>query len=325
MSVKNEVCRLLEANREKSLSGQEIAKELGVTRAAVWKAVNALKQEGYAIDAANNVGYRLKPESDVLSAEGIGLELLEKFRKNPIYVYKVLDSTNQEAKRKALEGESSGLVVLAEEQTSGKGRRGRGFFSPPGCGIYMSVLFRTAEEQAGDVVLVTTAAAVAVCRAIRSVLGEEPEIKWVNDVCFRGKKVCGILTEAISDFESGGIDTVVIGIGINYMEPEQGYPLELRDIVGAVCSRDVGIPRNTLIAAILNELYKMYDDLSERAFIEDYRRWSNVVGKDIRFSSGDSWVDAHAIDICNDGGLLVELKNGERQILHTGEISLRAY
>lgn len=324
MSVKNEVKKLLEANREKSLSGQEIANKLGVTRAAVWKAVNALKKEGYGIDAVNNLGYRLTKESDILSAEGIAPALAEPYRNNPVYVYKSLDSTNQEAKRRALEGGEEGLVVLAEEQTAGKGRRGRGFYSPPGCGLYMSVLFRPQKKQAEDIVLVTTAASVAVCRAIRRVLGEEPEIKWVNDVCLRGKKICGILTEAVSDFESGQIGTVVVGIGINYIEPKQGYPDELKDIVGFVC-KDASVPRNTLAAAVLNELFRLYDSLPNRDFIADYRRWSNVIGKEVRFTSGDSWEDAFAVDICEDGGLLVELKGGERKVLHSGEISLRVY
>lgn len=325
LSVRQEVKKLLEANRDRSLSGQEMAEQLGVTRAAVWKAVNVLKQEGYEIEAVNNLGYRLREESDILSAEGIGLKLEEKYRQNPIFVYKKIDSTNQEVKRRALEGAEEGLVVLAEEQTAGKGRRGRSFFSPPGCGIYMSVLFRPTREQTKDVVLVTTAASVAVCRAIRGVLNEEPEIKWVNDVCLRGKKICGILTEAVSDFESGQIDLVVVGIGINYAVPEQGYPEELRDVVGAVCNDSEKIPRNVLAAAVLNELFALYDSLSDKQYIEDYRRWSNVIGKEIRFTSGDEWADAHAVDICDDGGLLVELKNGDREILHTGEITLRVY
>ena len=142
MSVREEVKKLLEANRDKSLSGQEIAEQIGVTRAAVWKAVNTLKQEGYRIEAVNNRGYRLLEESDILSPEGIKLELDEKYRNYKIDVYKTIDSTNQEVKRQALEGAGQGLVVLAEQQTMGKGRRGRSFYSPAGTGIYMSVLFR---------------------------------------------------------------------------------------------------------------------------------------------------------------------------------------
>lgn len=325
MSVREEVKKLLEANRDKSLSGQEIAEQIGVTRAAVWKAVNILKQEGYRIEAVNNRGYRLLEESDILSPEGIKLELDEKYRNYKIDVYKTIDSTNQEVKRQALEGAGQGLVVLAEQQTMGKGRRGRSFYSPAGTGIYMSVLFRPSPEQSKDVVLVTTAASVAICRAIRKVLNEEPQIKWVNDVYFRGKKVCGILTEAVSDFESGQIDTVVVGIGINYHVPEDGFPEEIRGIAGSVCTDENMIPRNSLVAAVLNELFAIYEKLSEREYMEDYRRWSNVIGKDVRFTSGDGWMDAKALDIDDNGGLLVQLDNGEKKTLRTGEITLRVY
>ena len=325
MSVREEVKKLLEANRDKSLSGQEIAEQIGVTRAAVWKAVNTLKQEGYRIEAVNNRGYRLLEESDILSPEGIKLELDEKYRNYKIDVYKTIDSTNQEVKRQAIEGAGQGLVVLAEQQTMGKGRRGRSFYSPAGTGIYMSVLFRPSPEQSKDVVLVTTAASVAICRAIRKVLNEEPQIKWVNDVYFRGKKVCGILTEAVSDFESGQIDTVVVGIGINYHVPEDGFPEEIRGIAGSVGTDENMIPRNSLVAAVLNELFAIYEKLSEREYMGDYRRWSNVIGKDVRFTSGDGWMDAKALDIDDDGGLLVQLDNGEKKTLRTGEITLRVY
>ena len=172
MSVKTEVLKLLEGNRDKDLSGQEIADHLGVTRAAVWKAVKALKEQGYRVDAANNRGYRLCDDNDVISAEGVCLALKEEYRQREICVCRCVDSTNQEVKRRALEGAGEGLVVLAEEQTAGKGRKGRSFFSPVGTGIYMSVLFRPTVEQSKDVVLVTTAASVAVCRAIRKVLEE---------------------------------------------------------------------------------------------------------------------------------------------------------
>ena len=323
MSVKEQVQKLLEENRDKSLSGQEIADRLGVTRAAVWKAVNALKKEGYQIEAANNRGYVLAQESDVLSESGIRMELEERYRDSDIHVYKEIDSTNQEVKRRAIDGAPERMAILAEQQSAGKGRKGRGFYSPAGTGIYMSVLFRPTAEQSKDVVLITTAASVAVCRAIRTVLGEEPEIKWVNDVYFRGKKVCGILTEAVSDFESGHIGTVVVGIGINYRVPDDGFPEEIQDIAGAVCGEDRMVPRNTLVAAILNELYSLYEGLSERTFIEDYRKLSNVIGKKVRFTSGESWVEAKALDVDQDGGLVVELENGETQVLRTGEITLR--
>lgn len=323
MSVKTEVLRLLEGNRDRDLSGQDIAESLGVTRAAVWKAVKSLKEEGYHVEAVNNRGYRLREDSDVLSSEGICLHIREQYRDREIVVYKSIDSTNMEVKRRALEGAEEGLLVLAEEQSAGRGRRGRGFFSPSGTGIYMSALFRPTPEKSHDVVLITTAASVAVCRAIRKVLGEEPEIKWVNDVYLRGKKICGILTEAVSDFESGRIDTVVVGIGINYHVPEDGFPEELQGIAGSVCTEDNLVPRNILVAAVADELYALYDGLAERTYMEDYKRWSNVLGKEVRYTSGEDWEYGTAVDIDDDGGLVIRRKDGQMQVLRTGEITLR--
>lgn len=325
MSVRDEVKTLLEANRETSLSGQEIAEKLGVTRAAVWKAVNTLRQEGYRIEAVNNRGYRLLGDSDVLSAQGIALELDEAFKNYTIDVLKRVDSTNLEVKRQALDGAGHGLVVLAEEQTMGKGRRGRSFYSPAGTGIYMSVLLRPSLEQSKNIILMTTVASVAVCRAIRKVLHQEPEIKWVNDVYLRGKKICGILTEAVSDIESGQIDTVIVGIGINYHMPEEGLPEELREIMGFVCTDGEMVPRNTLVAAVLNELFTLYENLGSREYIKDYKRWSNVIGKKVRFTSGNEWQDAFALDIDDDGGLIVQTEDGEEKTLRTGEITLRIH
>ena len=323
MSVKTKVLMLLEANRDCDLSGQDIAGQLGVTRAAVWKAVKALKDEGYEIGAANNRGYRLMGKSDVLSAEGIRPCLRECYQDNEIVVYKSTASTNLDVKKRALDGAKEGLVVLSEEQTAGRGRRGRSSSSPSGTGIYMSFLFRPKPEQSTDVVLITTAASVAVCRAIRKVLCEEPSIKWVNDVYLGGKKVCGILTEAVSDFESGRIDTVVVGIGINYREPKEGFSSDIRDVAGAVCTKENSTPRNTLAAAVMNELFSLYEGLSEKTYMEDYRRWSNVLGRRVRFSSGDGWAYGTAAEIDDDGGLRIRTDDGEEQVLRTGEISLR--
>lgn len=323
MSVKTELLSILEANRETDLSGEELAKKMGVSRTAVWKAVKALKQEGYQINAANNRGYRLQKSTDVLSEEGIRLELFGDRQKFPIKVYKTLDSTNVETKRLALEGAPHGLTIIAEEQTNGKGRLGRSFYSPPGTGIYMSILLKP-ELEGADVVLVTTAASVAVCRGARRVLGLEPQIKWVNDVYLGDKKICGILTEAISDFEMGKIDTVVVGIGINYRTDV--FPDEIKDKAGSVAAGK-NVPRNVLVAAVLNEFWDIYENITEREFMGEYRRCSNVIGKEVRFLEKNIWREGKALDIDDDGGLVVECMDEDghpvTRTLHTGEITLR--
>ncbi len=323
MSVKTELLTMLEANRGEDLSGEDVARRLGVSRASVWKAVKALREEGYQIEAGNNRGYRLQKSSDVLSEEGIRLELGGKYKEYPIEVKKIVGSTNVELKKRALEDGVHGLTLLAEEQTNGKGRLGRSFYSPAGTGIYMSILLRPDCEGA-DVVLVTTATAVAVCRALSRVLGIEPSIKWVNDVYLGDKKACGILTEAISDMEMGKIDSVVVGIGINYRTEE--FPEELKSRAGSV-GNGRQIPRNRVVAAVLEKFWEIYDHLSERGFMEEYRRRSNVIGKEVRFLEREKWYEGIAVDLDRDGGLVVEcIGNGgekERRTLHTGEITLR--
>lgn len=323
MSVKTELLSILEANREKDLSGEELAKKMGVSRTSIWKAVKALKNEGYLIEAANNRGYRLQEKTDVLSEEGIRLELDKKYQDFSIEVHKTLDSTNEEIKRRILDGAAHGLTMLAEQQTKGKGRLGRNFYSPAGTGIYMSILIKP-ELEGSDAVLITTATSVAVCRGIRKVLGLEPQIKWVNDIYLRDKKICGILTEAISDFEMGKIDSIIVGIGINYSTDD--FPEELRERAGSLGAEN-HVPRNELVAAVLNEFWEIYNDITGREFMEEYRRRSNVIGKEVRFLEKDVWQEAKALDIDEDGGLVVEYADSDgkrvKRTLHTGEITLR--
>lgn len=323
MSVKTELLSILEANREKDLSGEELAKKMGVSRTSIWKAVKALKGEGYLIDAANNRGYRLQEKTDVLSEEGIRLELKGEYQDFSIEVHKVLDSTNEEIKRRIPNGAAHGLTILAEEQTKGKGRLGRNFYSPAGTGIYMSILAKP-ELEGSEAVLITTATSVAVCRGIRKVFGLEPQIKWVNDIYLGDKKICGILTEAISDFEMGKIDSLIVGIGINYSTDD--FPQELREKAGSL-ETESHIPRNELVAAVLNEFWQIYDSITDRNFMEEYRKCSNVIGKEVCFLEKNVWRDAKALNIDQDGGLIVEYVNeyGEKiqRTLHTGEITLR--
>lgn len=323
MSVKTELLSILEANRGRDLSGEEMANQIGVSRTSVWKAVKALRAEGYRIDAVNNRGYRLEETSDILSAEGIRLKLDKKYQGIPIEVHKTVDSTNIELKRRSLDGGEHGFVLLSEEQTRGKGRLGRSFYSPPGTGIYMSILLRP-EFSGSDTVLVTTAAAVAVCRAISDVLGLDTQIKWVNDVYFGEKKICGILTEAVSDCEIGKVDSVIVGIGINYRTEE--FPEELKERAGSVGAGS-RVPRNLVAAAVVNEFFKIYENLMEREFMDEYRSRSNVLGREVRFLEQGVWYTAKAVDLDADGGLVVEYDSVEegrvRRTLHTGEITLR--
>ena len=331
MSVKSELLKLLEANRGEYLSGEQIASQLDVTRAAVWKAVKNLTAEGYHIEAGNKRGYRLLPGNDILSAEGIGLFLNNE---HEIIVLPEVDSTNNEVKRRTMEGAPEGLVVLSEHQTAGKGRRGREFFSPRGLGIYMSMLFYPEGRKVQDVLSITAHAAVAVSRAIEKVCHKETQIKWVNDIILNDRKVCGILTEASADIETAGVDVVVVGVGINFHElKEEDVPEEIRGVVGYIMEEDEWgeVTRCELAAAVINELYSYYYDYPERSVMDEYRKRSLVLGKRVCFGTpgevageiGEDWEEGLAVEIDDFGGLIVEMDDGSRRTLRTGEISLR--
>lgn len=319
MAVKESVLRVLEENRGTFFSGEELASVLLVSRSAVWKAVKALRAEGHSIAAVTNKGYSLDAGSDILSQEGVALYLLPKYQHLPVLIHKSTGSTNEDAKALAVCGAVHGTMVLAEEQTAGRGRVGRTFYSPKSAGLYISIVLRP-DLSLADAVLMTTAAAVAVSRAIEEVAGCSPQIKWVNDVFVNDKKVCGILTEAVSGFESGTVESVVVGIGINVIDA--GFPDDLRCTAGALCTGTPGFSRNHLAAAVVNHLLELGNTLADRSFLDEYRRRSMILGKPIRFLEKNVWHDATALFIDSSGGLVVKTDDGVRT-LSSGEISIR--
>jgi len=323
LTVKNEVLHILESNRGSNISGQDLASLLQVSRTSIWKAINSLKLEGYIIDATSNKGYSLSVSSDVLSSEDIRPFLKEEYKNIPINIYKALTSTNTEAKMAILQNAKHGTVILSEEQTKGRGRLGRDFFSPPQSGIYMSIILKPHLNIANSV-LITTAAAVAVCLSIDKFSKERPQIKWVNDIYIENKKVCGILTEAVTDFESGTVDSVVIGIGLNVKTKENSFPEELQGIAGSIFNTDEGYnTRNQLSAEIINKVLTICGSLEDRTFLEIYKERSMILGQDIIYSKNNQWFEGFAQDIDENGGLMVLLKNGQRVILQSGEVSIR--
>ncbi len=324
MSVKSDVLTMLEKQRGNYFSGEQLAEQLHVSRAAVWKAVGALKKEGYEILAGPNRGYCLPEDSDILSEEGIRNYLPEECRSMHIEVYRETTSTNTIAKQAANEGVAAPAVYVAGMQTAGRGRRGRSFLSVPGGNICMSFLLRPALA-AGDAVFITTAACVAVHRAIRKVTGIICDIKWVNDLYYQGKKVCGILTEAVTDCETGVVDCVIPGIGVNFnIAPEQ-FPEELREVAGALYAGDKRIPvtRSQLAAEIVTQMLLVMGELAQRSFLKEYKKHSMLLGKQIWIYSGTGRAEALAVDIDENGGLVVELADGARRVLSTGEVTVR--
>ena len=315
MSVKNNVLKLLEENRGSFLSGEKMADSLKVSRTAIWKAMRALQNEGYSIDAVTNKGYMLREDSSMLSKEGIELYLRSGA---PLHFFHSTDSTNKRASALALEGACHGTCVIAGHQTAGRGRLGRSFYSPERQGIYLSVILKP-DFDISKAVLITAAASVATSRAIQTVCGVHPQIKWVNDLYLDGKKICGILTEAITDFESGQITNIVVGIGINCSCED--FPDEIQGIAG-------GIPgsysKNALAAEVVNQLLDIASNIEARDFIDEYRQSSMVIGKNINvIKTGREPVAAFAEDIDSNGALIVRYPDGTREALTTGEVSIR--
>ena len=313
-NTKRELLRILEASRGESISGEELAGRLGISRAGVWKQIKALREAGYVIAAVQNRGYCLAQDNDKLSREGMLPFLEDPEAAEKILVFDVLDSTNTEAKRRAVDG----AVILADRQTAGRGRLGRSFFSPAESGVYFTMLLRP-EIPMEQAVLATTAASVAARRAVEKVTGRQPQIKWVNDLYLDGKKICGILTEAVSDFETGAVEAVVVGIGINC---NTVFPEELQEKAGSVLQGSGGAVRNRLAAELVNQVSGLEQMIRQRTFLEEYRSRSMVIGKEITVlqEPGSRYF---AEGIGQSGELILRDEAGNEKILSTGEVSIR--
>ena len=321
--LRDEVLTILK-QQEKDLSGEEISRRLGVTRMAVSNAVKALRKEGYVIDSATNRGYRLQECPDNLSSGDLFAHLTEE-RQQTVRCFDRIDSTNSYLKREAVNGGPNGLVAVANEQTAGRGRSGRSFFSAANCGIYLSILFRPHCEPQKTMTL-TAHAAVAVCEALERACGVKTEIKWTNDVVLNGKKLCGILTEITLECESGLVDSVVIGIGINVNYRREDFPEALHDIAGSIFSETgTRVDRAKLTAEMIKALDRMHEawEQNPKAYLDAYRARCSTTGKEVRVLRGDSVRDAFALEITDEFALRVRYNDGTEEILNSGEVSVR--
>ena len=317
MSIKTELLAELTAHKGECMSGELLGERLHCTRAAVWKGIKALREEGYTILAGTNRGYVLTDVSRELCADGIRARLQK--RDVPGTVLEVTASTNRAAKQAALsDGAPHGAVIAARCQTEGAGRRGRRFYSPAESGIYFSVVLRP-EKGVQDSLLLTTAAAVAVCRAVEDLFDKKLSIKWMNDLYYNGKKAGGILTEAVSDFETGNLEFVVVGIGLNLYEPQNGFPEELKERATAILPRERKADRNLLIASVVNALL---EEACRNAISPLYRQRNIVPGHRVRVVTSHREYEAQALKILSDGRLEVRDEKGKKEALAFGDISI---
>lgn len=311
MALKNDILYEL-LNAEDYISGEALAEKFGKSRAAVWKNINSLKKDGYDISAVTNRGYILTENNNLISPSSIGAYLKKDI---DILYYPSIDSTNNHCKRLLADGKQGEFLVAADRQTAGRGRQGKSFYSPALTGVYFSLVLRP-ETTLQNAVTATTAAAVAVCRAIEKLTDKRPKIKWVNDVFLEGKKICGILTEAVTDFESGTVDSVIVGIGINIST------IDFPENVEQAGSLNTAVSRSALIGEVCRELMNIAAG-DYRSFIDYYRSHSLVIGKKIKFIQKGKVTDATALAIDETGGLEVETESGEHLTLRSGEISIR--
>lgn len=310
--LKEDILFELESHRDTPVSGQELADRFHVSRNAVWKVINSLKEDGYIIKSTRNKGYSLESVSDVLSREGILAELKGAYQDLEIRVFDDIDSTNNEAKRMLASGFSGNALIAAETQTMGRGRKGKSFYSPAGTGLYLSLILQE-NEMTDKVSLLTIVTACAVLRALKKKTNVDIKLKWVNDLFIGEKKAGGILSEAITDLESGSCEAVVIGIGINLMET--AFPKELENVA---VSLGTDVPRNTLIAEIVKELMAA-DWAHPEKEMEFYRENSLVLGRTVYYNG----VAVTAEDIDDTGALRIRYEDGREETIRGGSISIK--
>lgn len=321
-TMEDKLAALLLAHQQESLSGEAISREMGVTRAAVWKGMDRLRQAGWEIASATNRGYRLARVPDLVTAPVVA-SFLPEGRDAPLYTYDELDSTITQGQRMVLEGVEDRAVIIADRQTAGAGRMGRSFLSPGGVGIYLSYLL--APGCGGEKLsLLTSCAGLAVCGAISACTGLAPKIKWPNDIILEGKKVCGILTRLVSDGEDGSIGWAIIGIGVNVAQ--DSFPEELRDKAISVRMAGGEVLRPRLAAELIRQLDGIFSGTGwqgeDPAILERLRALSCTLGREVVVSSPLGSQQGRAVDLAPDGSLLVRFPDGTRPV-SSGEVSVR--
>ena len=281
-----------------------------------------LINDRYIIEAITNKDHRLTGEKNILSAEGIKpLLKLPEIAEN-IKVYEEIDSTNREAKAQAVAGAAHGTTILANRQNAGRGRCGKDFFSPHGSGLYMSFVLHSDRLGLDNSTAITAYAAVCVCQAIEAACNIRPAIKWVNDIFVDGKKICGILTEAITEYECSHVREVIVGVGINISTKTEDFPEPLRDIATSLYPEgNASITRNHLAAEIINRIVH-YDRLDETLIFAEYKKRLFMLEADIVVLQGDESYCAKALDIDKLGRLIVRNEKGEIKTLFSGEIKI---
>lgn len=320
--MKEEILRLLRS-ADGYISGQELCNRFGVSRTAVWKAINQLKEAGYEIEAQQNKGYRLMAAPDLMTEAEIKSLMHTEWVAKEVLYFDTIDSTNTKAQELAEKGYPSGTLVVADKQESGKGRRGRSWVSPSGTGIFMTLMIKP-DINPNNASMLTLVAALAVAKSITSVTGEEAMIKWPNDIVVNSKKVCGILTEMNAQFDY--INHIVVGIGINVHN--ESFPEEISQMASSLMIEAGGkrFHRAQIIAETMSYFEQYYDtflktqDLS--ALVREYDELLVNRNKSVRVLDPKEPFDGKAMGITPKGELIVDTWES-RKLVSSGEVSVR--
>lgn len=322
--MKEEIIRLLKKSENEFISGEDISSALGISRAAVWKYMKAIKEDGYNIESVSRKGYKLISSPDLLTFEEISPYLNTSYIGKQIVYFNSIDSTNNEAKKLASSGCSEGIVIISEEQTMGRGRLGRNWVSPKFKGIWMSIVLRP-DIDPMNVAKITQVGAAAVLKAIKE-QGINAYIKWPNDIVLNNKKVCGILTEMSGEINN--VNYVVMGIGINVNIDKEDFPEEIEEIATSLkIEEGKSIERKALVASILNNLEELYKEFIKnediKTSIDICRENSILIGKSVRIINRNDEIQAQALDLSDDGKLIVKYQDGSIHEVISGEVSVR--
>lgn len=320
--MKEVILNYLKDKENKFISGEEISSKLNITRASVWKYINSLKNDGYQIESVSRKGYKLTGSPDILTYEEIRVYLKTNRIGRKIIYKKSIDSTNLECKRIA-DAESEGTAVVGEEQLKGRGRLGRSWTSPPYKGIFMSIILKP-DIDMEEAPKITSIGAAAVFLAFKDI-GIECQVKWPNDIVINGKKVCGILTEMSGEINR--INYIVIGIGINVNLNNDDIPEDLKDkATSLLIEKGKSIDRRILLSGLLNNFEILYDEFLSGDYsktVSICRDNSSLIGKEVKIIKNGKEAVGKAIDIEKDGALIIQYKNGEKDKIISGEVSVR--
>jgi BirA family biotin operon repressor/biotin-[acetyl-CoA-carboxylase] ligase len=320
--MRSNILDLLRKAGDEYISGEEIASKLGVSRTAVWKHIKELKQAGYLIDSHSRSGYCLKETPDLLLPGEIENGRKTKVLGNVVKYYKSVLSTNNEAKKLAAQGAADGTIIVSEEQSTGRGRLSRGWYSPEGKGIWFTIILRPnfLPQEAPKCTLM---AAVALAKAVKK-FGLDVGIKWPNDILYEGKKLVGILTEMNAEMDR--VNYIIIGMGINVNIARDDFPDEIKDLATSFSiMKGERLPRLKILNELLYELENLYEKAQTDGFVpilEEWKKYSVTLGQEVNVIGINETFAGKAVDIDDDGALLVETTAGIRRVL-AGDVSIR--